>query len=56
MAVDGTAISMARPLVRLRAGDPPAATLALVAGVALVEAVAMLAPRPQTLSSNGRTT
>lgn len=40
----------ASTLVRLRAGDPPAATLALVAAVALEEVVRLLLPTPRALA------
>lgn len=41
---DGVGNLFASTIVRLRPGDPPAPTLALVAGVALAEAVGSVAP------------
>ena len=46
----------ASTLVRLRPGDPPAPTLALVAAVALHEVAAGLSPPDAGSRSNGRTT
>jgi BirA family transcriptional regulator, biotin operon repressor / biotin---[acetyl-CoA-carboxylase] ligase len=43
---DGNGNFMGSTLVRLGAGEPPAGTLALVAGLALIEAVAPLIPPP----------
>ena len=44
---DGAGNFMGSTVVRLGAGEPPAGTLALVAGLALAEAVAPLIPPPQ---------
>ena len=47
---DGAGNFMGSTLVRLRAGDPPPASLALLAGLALAEAVQPLLPPPQALT------
>ena len=44
---DGAGNFMGSTVVRLGVGEPPAGTLALVAGLALIEAVAPLIPPPQ---------